>query len=322
MTATEESCTALNATCSVSNAPTCTGESVCAYCPQGSSTCINVPGVSSVEECSSLVACELKDGSIEYITEAQCLNSTGVCTSDCVGQSCRALNGQSGVCVLGGAMSSSICTANGGLWYQNATCLLTSIQNQYSCSLASSLNNPTSWQSCGTLDPASCVPSNFSYAQQYLSCFVDQFRDCLTPDECKASGNCTDRSYVRRVVSSNVSTGVIVEYGLCVLSGYYDSTLPNKVPFCNGVQRMANSYAGCAYPSANMSTCLETTFIQVETFQEKVWSVFLTPATTKEECLANSYGRYGCRLPTGERFWFWNESDCYCWGGSPDYLWR
>jgi len=319
-TATQSACTALNSTCSVSNAPNCTGEYVCSYCPGGSSSCVIVPGVTSESECSSLVACELKDGSIEYVTEEQCSQTFGTCTSDCIGQSCRSFDGLSGVCVLGNVSGTS-CVSNGGLWYQNTTCILTSILNQYGCSVVSSVSHPTTWQTCGSLDPANCVPSQFSSAQKYMRCFVDEYRDCSNSEECLLTGNCTDRNYVRQVLSTDVSTGIIVKYGLCVRSGYYDATLPNKAPFCNSVYNFLEGFAGCNNPNANEADCPSFEVITVE-YDEWVWGVYLHPAKSKEECMVRTNGRYGCRLPTGERMWFWNETECDCWGGDPDYLWR
>ena len=59
------------------------------------------------------------------------------------------------------------------------------------------------------------------------------------------------------------------------------------------------------------------------------WMNWQFRATTEDECLNQTYGRYGCRLPGANQWihdanfnvkWMYSESDCECIGGIPEYV--
>jgi hypothetical protein len=58
------------------------------------------------------------------------------------------------------------------------------------------------------------------------------------------------------------------------------------------------------------------------------WLNWQSRAATKDECLNTTYGRFGCRLPGANQIlgidfnvkWMYNEADCDCLGGIPEYV--
>ena len=137
---------------------------------------------------------------------------------------------------------------------------------------------------------------------------------CETQQQCEAAAFCTDREYTRQ---ERDGTGVYVYAdGACFTSGVtYEGS--------SKVQCGSNSIRpliGCLDPYLMEEECIPGKDEEGH-FISRQW---LTTATSKDECVLNAPGRYGCHLPseiTQHLVWY-NTSDCECAFGTSEYAWE
>ena len=127
----EPECSSSSTVCPVSGLPPgddCEGN-FCLYCPgKEDEDCIYVPG--DQDFCENTVACTLEDGELLFgLSEEECAAQTGYCSIDCPGESCRSLNGFSGIC-LATVSSETLCEGLNSIfgvdavWYEDSICVL------------------------------------------------------------------------------------------------------------------------------------------------------------------------------------------------------
>jgi hypothetical protein len=105
-------------------------DSFCAYC-YNDAHCVEIPGISSEEECEGTEACLLLDGTIDLISKEECLKVKG-CTQPCHdGMSCISANNLDKVCIS--PESKKDCT---GVWMKDLELCTHPLLSQSLCSEA------------------------------------------------------------------------------------------------------------------------------------------------------------------------------------------
>ena len=137
----------------------CDGQEVCAYCPPGEPSCIPIDGVTTEDECNSIVWCAKPNGQFELASsEEECRQSYQECTTGCVGAGCQSNFGRDiAICYVAN-IATSDCWAIGGWWYDSVNaCFLEHISDSDTClvcfffSLLSNLHAINPFSSCGVL---------------------------------------------------------------------------------------------------------------------------------------------------------------------------
>ena len=338
----------------------CNGKFVCAYCPPRafSSQCVHLPGIDTPEECSSAIVCELANGEIVTgLSDEECLRTQGSCSVDCEGQMCMSLNQLPGICATDLPASQVECdnlavaTGEVTLWYTEfsgeSICVFPNVENEEECdevrillskwlslvtiglNTVGWINSPspsyclqispldgTSWSSCSDYPPIGLDPCDRSSSarQAYMQCYVETRVPCETQQQCEAAAYCTDVEYTRQ---KRDSAGVFVYAdGACFTSGVANEGSKS------GVQCGSNSIRpliGCLDPELSEEECVNGNDEEGRLISRQ----WLTTANTKDECVQNTPGRYGCHLPsepTQHLVWY-NTSDCECAFGTSEYAW-
>ena len=179
----------------------------------------------------------------------------------------------------------------------------------------------TIWSTCGVYDatPNWCVADNFTPQQRYLQCYLDEYRDCRSQEECEATGSCSDFEWATIPIFTNNSQGIVIQYGACILSGYYHLAIANNLPFCSNNLDIAP--VGCRDRAVtSREDCPPFAY---DPNGEWMWRAWLEPATTKAECMKKELPRYGCLPPGPElHMYFHNASECECKGWQPQHAYQ
>jgi hypothetical protein len=85
---------------------------------------------------------------------------------------------------------------------------------------------------------------------------------------------------------------------------------------------MLRPIIGCQHFHADISRPEDCLPFQITLTPEWIWSAWLEPATTREECQNKKDGRYGCLFPGNFKHLSWhNDTYCRCSGGFSAYAW-
>ena len=332
-TSSEENCPSLSV-CNTDSDTSCDTQSfVCAYCPDDNSPCITYPDITTQEECESQIVCIQPDGQSQLMdTEEECTASFAECTVDCLGPECRPISGTGrglGTCYAS-TLDDTTCVGSDVVPYTDSSgnfgCFYVNVTNANSCLVCSfffckegrwsfllilkfqSLAVPTTWETCESMSLTECdTPQDFTVAQSFLGCFVDRYRECSDESECEEAGMCSDVDYLRN----------FGRYGRCQYAGIAHSLSGRMQCAYSGEDTV---FVGCNRsrsedfcPSVEFDDNIGTTF----------YSAWLEPATTREACQKEEFGRYGCTLPgTSNHQWFWGSEACDCQRGIAGYTWR
>jgi len=310
-TSSEENCPSLSV-CNTDSDTSCDTQSfVCAYCPDDNSPCITYPDITTQEECESQIVCIQPDGQSQLMdTEEECTASFAECTVDCLGPECRPISGTGrglGTCYAS-TLDDTTCVGSDVVPYTDSSgnfgCFYVNVTNANSCL---SLAVPTTWETCESMSLTECdTPQDFTVAQSFLGCFVDRYRECSDESECEEAGMCSDVDYLRN----------FGRYGRCQYAGIAHSLSGRMQCAYSGEDTV---FVGCNRsrsedfcPSVEFDDNIGTTF----------YSAWLEPATTREACQKEEFGRYGCTLPgTSNHQWFWGSEACDCQRGIAGYTW-
>ena len=147
-----------------------------------------------------------------------------------------------------------------------------------------------------------------------MQCYVETRVPCETQQQCEAAAYCTDRAYTRQ---KRDSAGVFVYAdGACFTSGVINEG-SSRVQ-CEGDS--TRPLIGCLDPNLMKGECVNGKGKEGQPISRQ----WLTTATSKDECMQNTPGRYGCHLPseiTQHLVWY-NTSDCECAFGTSEYAWE
>ena len=148
-----------------------------------------------------------------------------------------------------------------------------------------------------------------------MQCYVETRVPCATQQQCEAAAYCTDREYTRQ---KRDSAGVYVYAdGACFTSGV---TKEESRPVECGSFDSIRPVIGCVDLNLTEEQCNSGKSEDGYLISRK----WLTTANTRNECVQNAPGRYGCHLPwepTQHLVWY-NTSDCECAFGTSEYAWE
>jgi hypothetical protein len=312
-------------------------DGVCAYCPGDGSQCTVVDGVTSSESCSNLTACELPNGDIRYdLTAEQCVGLPGQCSGECAQPICRPyLHYYTAVCAIFNMTNSTRCnelTLGTGKIDALSTCYTFGLSQSECDALGPSYG--AEFITCESLPVSMCNTRDMSYIQwYYLQCGVSDIGPCQTKESCEGvGGTCSDAMWMRttKYETSDGNTYQNNFYnGICTVSG---TIVKSIAPFCQSDRyQLLYDASGCLW---DYYSCPAPVYTNT-TPQLNYWSIPYTQymnwqfhAATKEECLNDDYGRFGCRVPGSNQIlkidfnikWMYNETDCDCLGGIPEYV--
>ena len=147
-----------------------------------------------------------------------------------------------------------------------------------------------------------------------MQCYVETRVPCETQQQCEAAAFCTDREYTRQ---ERDGAGVFVYAdGACFTSGVTDEESSRVQCGSDSIRPLI----GCLDPNLSEEECVDGKSEEGHPISRK----WLTTATSKDECVQNAPGRYGCHLPseiTQHLVWY-NTSDCECAFGTSQYAWE
>jgi len=309
--------------CSISDLDDCDG-SHCAYCPSDHSLpCTLVAGVDR-DDCDNNIGCELPDGRVLFgLSEDECRDYDASCSITCPGDGCLSLSETSGVCVVdvpnfptcqNVAKSYSIET----VWWDGDSCLIIPYDTREACEDFAALSLlSTHWDRCEDWGADECGDTTVATTQRYLECYVSNWRECTSQQECESSGECSDRKYATLVTSATGEYPIEVQTGVCFNSGFHDNG-GGDLPVC--LEDMDRPGIGCRdLLFDDDADC--TGFIDSQgLFAFREWVI---PAVTEENCRNDAASRFGCLLPGPEKQLLWlNASECECRGGSAQFAWE
>ena len=316
----------------------------CAYCldndPLSCSLAPVSANIQSETECLAAVVCELPDGDIRWdLTASEC-EALGSCNVECpsavpVCQSFQHTIPSSGACVSKLITTADACNSASGSsqWINNndaapeegGVCIFQDITSKASCT------NGNAWESCETLSQTECsscasnpssstCPLSSVALQRYLLCSVVDQMPCPTEQTCVAQGTCTDAALLHWADSQS---GRITSGG-CFSPGYFVYWVLDDLSLCLETDRRTPN--GCHIQHMNLcppdaNTCNENSLISDVTQCQKVSTIgqspeylgmdlaWLNPARTKDQCLFQELGRWGCRIPGDETRYGWQDQE-------------